>query len=202
MYFNASHFVSPSYVFYVKYKSVGREQQLKLWWRQTDIKKKEQVPLNYTWVTFPSSECDEGEIKALVLTQLGPNVLLFSKCFFHTVLKKTLSVVSACCSGSDAARLLFVIQGQLLGCRGADEARERDSADRPDVAPEEFKRQENKQAFWSQRAHSLPLTLPASLFLSLPPSLTPLPLHLASVVSPQLSSPDLYAFFFLSLSLF
>lgn len=50
-------------------------------------------------------------------------------------------------SPSVFARLLFVIQGQLLGCRGADEARERDSADRPDVAPEEFKRQENKQAF-------------------------------------------------------
>lgn len=55
--------------------------------------------------------------------------------------------VFGACFGSDVARLLFVIQGQLLGCRGGDEAASLDSADRPNVAPEEFKRQENKQAF-------------------------------------------------------
>lgn len=35
------------------------------------------------------------------------------------------------------------------------------------VAPEEFKRQENKQAFWSQRAHSLSHPQAHSFFLSL-----------------------------------
>lgn len=30
--------------------------------------------------------------------------------------------VLGACFGSDMARLLFVIQGQLLGCRGGDEA--------------------------------------------------------------------------------
>lgn len=77
--------------------------------------------------------------------------------------------------------------GTVAGMSGRRWGRELDSADRPNVAPEEFKRQENKQAFWSQRAHSLSLTL----FLSFSPSL-PLPLPLSMVVSPQLSSPDLY----------
>lgn len=81
------------------------------------------------------------------------------------------------------AQLLSVNSGLVAGLSGRRWGRKLDSADRPNVAPEEFKRQENKQAFWSQRAHSLSLTL----FLSFIPSL-PLPLYLSSLVSPLLTS--------------
>lgn len=81
------------------------------------------------------------------------------------------------------AQLLSVNSGLVAGLSGRRWGRKLDSADRPNVAPEEFKRQENKQAFWSQRAHSLSLTL----FLSFTPSL-PLPLYLSSLVSPLLTS--------------
>ena len=79
----------------------------------------------------------------------------------------------------------------LLGRRRGDG--DVDGADRPNVAPDEFKRQENKQAFWSQRAHSLSLTLRLTLFLSLP--LSPSPLYLSSAV--PLSSPLLTSSFFI-----
>lgn len=81
------------------------------------------------------------------------------------------------------AQLLSVNSGLVAGLSGRRWGCKLDSADRPNVAPEEFKRQENKQAFWSQRAHSLSLTL----FLSFTPSL-PLPLYLSSLVSPLLTS--------------
>lgn len=71
------------------------------------------------------------------------------------------------CFGSEMAQLLSVNSGMVAGLSGRRWGRELDSADRPNVAPEEFKRQENKQAFWSQRAHSLSLTL--SFFHSLSP---------------------------------
>lgn len=86
------------------------------------------------------------------------------------------------------AQLLSVNSGLVAGLSGRRWGRELDSADRPNVAPEEFKRQENKQAFWSQRAHSLSLTL--SFFHSLSP---PSPL----LILASFSSPDLYFFFIL-----
>lgn len=89
------------------------------------------------------------------------------------------------------AQLLSVNSGLVAGLSGRRWGRKLDSADRPNVAPEEFKRQENKQAFWSQRAHSLSLSL--SFFLSFFHSLSP-PSPLLILAS--FSSPDLY--FFLS----
>lgn len=58
-----------------------------------------------------------------------------------------------------------------------------DSAGRSNVVPEEFKRQENKQAFWSQRAHSLSLFL-SLLLLSLSPSPSTYPWY--SLLTPSL----------------
>lgn len=88
------------------------------------------------------------------------------------------------------AQLLSVNSGLVAGLSGRRWGRKLDSADRPNVAPEEFKRQENKQAFWSQRAHSLSLSL--SFFLSFFHSLSP-PSPLLILAS--FSSPDLYFFY-------
>lgn len=88
------------------------------------------------------------------------------------------------------AQLLSVNSGLVAGLSGRRWGRKLDSADRPNVAPEEFKRQENKQAFWSQRAHSLSLTLFLSFFHSLSP---PSPL----LILASFSSPDLYFFILL-----